>query len=347
MKQLLASTAVLSILLAAGCATSAAPQSAEEVSETTAATPELAALFSYLKKQSTTGFVVVRDGETIISENWPGPNTPNFRIFQYGPAPDGSLYEDVASQQKSFIAVLIGIAVDKGLIDVSLPVNHYLGSGWSEASAAEEAAITVLNILEMNSGLGDDFYFEAAPGTEFFYNTPVYAVSKAILTAASGLPLEDLTRDWLTVPAGMSDTAWRQRPAALANVGNPTGLVTTPADTARFGQMILQGGVSVTGGRVISEESLSAMFEPSGPNPAYGRLWWLNGSDYTISALGRKNGPLISEAPDDLVAALGFLDRRLYIVPSLNLVVARTGADAPDKNFDNELWKRLKPALEN
>ena len=89
------------------------------------------------------------------------------------------------------------------------------------------------------------------------------------------------------------------------------------------------------------------MFEPSDANPAYGRLWWLNGSEYTMSARGRKNGPLISEAPDDLVAALGFLDRRLYIAPSLDLVVARTGADAPDSDFDEELWKLLKPVLSN
>ena len=44
--------------------------------------------------------------------------------------------------------------------------------------------------------------------------------------------------DWLTAPAGMKDTAWRKRPAAFADVGNPTGLVTTPRDTDRFGQIM-------------------------------------------------------------------------------------------------------------
>ena len=266
-------------------------------------------------------------------------------MFSYGQATDGSLYEDVASQQKSFIAVLVGIAIDKGLIDVEQPVSSYLKAGWSEASVEQEAAIKVVHILEMNSGLGDDFYYEAEAGTKFLYNTPVYAILKDILTAVSGLSLEDLTRVWLTEPAGMTDTEWRQRPAALANIGNPTGLVTTPADTAKFGTMILQNGISASGTRVISEESLADLFEPSTPNPAYGRLWWLNGSAYIISPQGRKDGQLIAEAPADLVAAFGFLDRRLYVVPSLNVVIARTGADAPDKNFDNELWKRLNPVF--
>ena len=346
MKNVWALTAVLAACLSTGCATSSGETAPAVSNEGLAVSPEEAALFAYLQEQNTTGFIVVRDGDTLIEQNWPAPNTASFRLFQYGPAPDGSLYEDVASQQKSFIAVLVGIAVDKGLIDVEQSVSHYLGAGWSEADAVEEAAIKVIHVLQMNSGLGEDFYYEDVPGTTFLYNTPVYAVSKDILTAASGLSLEQLTTDWLTVPAGMADTAWRQRPAALANVGNPTGLVTTPTDTARFGQMILNGGISVTGARVISEESLNKMFERSAPNPAYGRLWWLNGSDFTLSALGRREGPLIVEAPEDLVAALGFLDRRLYVVPSLNLVVARTGADAPDKDFDNQVWRLLKPVLD-
>jgi hypothetical protein len=36
----------------------------------------------------------------------------------------------------------------------------------------------------------------------------------------------------------------------------------------------------------------------------------------------------------DLVAALGALDRKLYVVPSRKLVVVRMGAAAPDKDFD-------------
>ena len=38
----------------------------------------------------------------------------------------------------------------------------------------------------MSSGLGEDFTVKAAPGSVFFYNTPVYAVMKRVLAVAAG-----------------------------------------------------------------------------------------------------------------------------------------------------------------
>jgi hypothetical protein len=97
---------------------------------------------------------------------------------------------------------------------------------------------------------------------------------------------------------------------------------------------------------VVSEAALAAMFVRSPANPAYGRLWWLNGGGFSIRPLAeRKEGQLIPAAPADLVAALGALDRKLYVVPSRKLVVVRLGEAAPDKDFDQQLWLRLTPAL--
>lgn len=300
-------------------------------------------LLDYLRAQNTTGFLVVQDEKVLVEQHWPAPeNDRQFSLFVYGTNPQGALLEDVASQQKSFVSVLIAIAIDKGLIDVEKPVSAYLGAGWSKATSEQETKIRVIDVLTMSSGLNDKFGYEAPAGTVFYYNTPVYAVTKHILSAAANQSLETITRDWLTAPLGMNETAWRQRPAALASVGNDTGLVTTPHDTALFGLMILHGGLAKDGKRVVSETNLKAMFTPSATNPAYGRLWWLNGSAYTVRALaGRKEGPLIAAAPADTIAALGAFDRRLYIVPSRKLVVVRTGAAAADKDFDQQFWMRL------
>lgn len=304
---------------------------------------EMTHLLDYVRNQNTTGFLVIQDGKVLIEKNWPPPDSDRqFANFVYGKTRQGALLEDVASQQKSFIAVLVAIAADKGLIDVEKPVASYLGAGWSKATPEQETKIRVIDVLTMSSGLDDKFGYQAPAGTVFYYNTPVYAVTKRILTAAANQSLDTITHDWLTAPAGMNDTAWRKRSAALASVGNDTGLVTTPRDTALFGIMILHGGVANDGKRVVSEANLKAMFTPSATNPAYGRLWWLNGSDYTVRLLvGRQQGPLIPAAPADTVAAFGFLDRRLYVVPSRKLVVVRTGAAAADKEFDQELWIRL------
>lgn len=309
---------------------------------------EMTELLSYVRDHGGTGFVVIEDGEVLIDEAWPAPeNDRLFANFVYGHTDEGALLEDVASQQKSFIAVLVAIAVDRGLIDVEQPVSTYLGAGWSRASAEQEAAIRVVDILTMSSGLNEQFGYEAPAGTAFFYNTPVYAVTKRILAAASGQSLETITHDWLTGPTGMVDTEWRRRPAALASVGNDTGLVTTPRDVARFGQMVLDGGLGENGVRVVSEAQLQALFERSETNPAYGRLWWLNGGDWSSRAQGgRRDGPLIPAAPSDLVGAFGAFERRLYVAPSRRLIVVRTGAATNDTGFDQELWTRLMAVLD-
>ncbi|HWE99165.1 MAG TPA: serine hydrolase domain-containing protein [Caulobacteraceae bacterium] len=311
------------------------------------ADPRFDAVRAYARSQHTTGFLVISDGRTLVEDNWPAPQgDPRFRLFVYGATPEGALLEDVASQQKSFVSVLAAAAVDRGLLEVARPVSDYLGAGWSKASPAQEAQISVLHVLTMSSGLTTGFAHAAPPGSVFLYNTPVYAITKQVLAAAAKRSLEAITQDWLTGPAQMRQTSWRQRPAVFAAVGNPTGLVTSPRDIARLGMIVLGGGVAQGGARIVSEASLAAMFVRSPANPAYGRLWWLNGGAFCIRPPARRTeGPLIPAAPPDLVAALGLLDRKLYVVPSRRLIVVRTGAGAPDKDFDQQLWARLMPAL--
>jgi hypothetical protein len=61
-------------------------------------------------------------------------------------------------------------------------------------------------------------------------------------------------------------------------------------------------------------------------------------------------GPLVPDAPSDLVAGLGQDDQKLYVCRSLDLVVTRIGDNAGPTStdalsgFDNELWRRLVAA---
>jgi CubicO group peptidase (beta-lactamase class C family) len=310
--------------------------------------PQMQAVLDYVQGQKTTGFLVVRDRKVLVERNWPTPAdaAPAFRALAYETTRDGALLEDVASQQKSFVSMLVAAAVDRGLVDVERPVSDYIGAGWSKATPEQERAIRLIHLLTMSSGLSETFDYRAPAGTVFFYNTPAYAVTKRILAAAAKQPLESLTHDWLTAPAGMSNTAWRKRPVAMADVGNPTGLVTCPRDVATFGQIVQDGGKARDGRRLLSEASFRAMFARSPTNPAYGRLWWLNGSAETFRPGGRRTpGQLIPAAPADLVAALGALDRKLYVVPSRKLIVVRMGQAAPDRDFDQQLWLRLAQAV--
>ena len=97
-------------------------------------------------------------------------------------------------------------------------------------------------------------------------------------------------------------------------------------------------------------EYLRDMLHPSQSlNPAYGYLWWLNGQAFALAANAqarRRNGPLVPAAPADLVAIQGALDRKLYSVPSLGLIITRLGdSGAVDGvSFNAAFWQSLMKA---
>lgn len=305
----------------------------------------------FVRSQKTTGFLIIDHGQTIAEHYWPLPDDEASRSFRasfvHAEMNGGVLREDVASQQKSLTALLLGIGVDKGLIDTERSVTSYIGPGWSKATAGQEDQIRVRNLMEMNSGLSEKLTFEAQAGSLFFYNTPAYAVLKRVLERSTGQTLSDLTLDWLTRPAGMNDTSWERRPAVFGDIGNPTGLVTTPRDIALMGQLVLNHGRGPNGRPIISEAQLDALLTSSATNPAYGRLWWLNNGAYAIDSgpgSPRREGRFIPSAPADTVSALGANGRKLYVTPSMQLIVVRTGQAPIDGGFNDNLWKLLMKA---
>jgi CubicO group peptidase (beta-lactamase class C family) len=170
------------------------------------------------------------------------------------------------------------------------------------------------------------------------------------IAAVSKMTPNELTKAWLTDRVGMKDSRWIERRLAKASIPekNRLGFATTARDLARFGLLVL--GRGQWGNEVVHSDHkyLSAALSPSQQmNPAYGYLWWLNGQTATLSGQRRVRGPLNSEAPTDLVAALGALGRKCYVVPSLGVVVTRLG-DNPEvvdqTKFDVEFWSLLMKA---
>ena len=166
---------------------------------------------------------------------------------------------------------------------------------------------------------------------------------------------EQLTREWLTAPLGMQQSGWRERawwtPASSANT---VGFATSARDLARLGILVQTGGVwegeTLVQNRGLLEESFRSSQDM---NPSYGLLWWVNGQDSweDYDHRGSVPGSFIATAPADLVAARGNGDRRLYVVPSLDLVVVRLGAPTLDAEgvqdlnvFDREFWRLLSVA---
>jgi hypothetical protein len=83
-------------------------------------------------------------------------------------------------------------------------------------------------------------------------------------------------------------------------------------------------------------------------NLSYGYLWWLNGkSSFMVPTLQNVfPGPLFTDAPADMYAALGKDGQTINVVPSQNLVLIRMG-EAPGTSSDvsitynNNIWKKM------
>jgi CubicO group peptidase (beta-lactamase class C family) len=303
-------------------------------------------------KRNSSGVVILHRGRIMAERYWdPSEKGGKAKGQDYsrvvvGKDKAGHVIEDVASIQKSISAMLVGIAQHKGLLKLEDPVDKHLGKGWSKASAEQEKEITVRHLITMTSGLADDLTFEAAAGARWRYNTAAYSHTVKVLAAAAKKTPNELTKEWLTGRVGMQDSSWVNRGAAGGQDRiNALGFGTTARDLARFGLLVLAEGQWKGETVIADKEYLRTALKPSQKlNPSYGYLWWLNGQSEVARGAGQKvKGPLISSAPADLVAALGAVDRKLFVVPSLELVVTRLGAST-GQGFDVEFWKALGEA---
>jgi hypothetical protein len=59
-----------------------------------------------------------------------------------------------------------------------------------------------------------------------------------------------------------------------------------------------------------------------------------------------KINPIIQARAFLIASALGAMDRKIYIVRSRKLIVIRTGQQAPDRDFDQQVWLRLMKAIQ-
>jgi CubicO group peptidase (beta-lactamase class C family) len=305
----------------------------------------LSGALAFAGENRSTAVVLLHRGRILAEQYWKVEGAP-----RAGSDSQGRPLEDVASVQKSVVAVLLGIAEERKLVDLDAPVSKYLGRGWSKASEREEEAITIRHLMSMTSGLDETLALQQPPGRRWFYNTPAYSRLIAVLARASQKEPDAYTEEWLTRTIGMTDTRWIAR---AAGGPNPYGLATSARDLARFGLLVLADG-HWRGTRVVPARHLREAHRPSQAlNPSYGLLWWVNSSDgwEDWTQRGRQGGRFIPTAPADLVSARGAGDRRVYVVPSLDLVVTRLGAptrgtgDSADTQFfDREFWRRLSEA---
>jgi CubicO group peptidase (beta-lactamase class C family) len=209
------------------------------------------------------GLAVARDGELLAQRYYNGS----------GPY----VVHDVRSVTKSVVSILIGIAIDRGLIEsVDQTLADYLG-GVVDSLDAAKGSITIRNLLTMSAGhrwqglgsvheWGDwmnapdqiTYVLEKplvdAPGTRFNYSDGSAHLLSVILTEATGMRAVDFAAEHLFEPLGIGPRFWLtdNRGYSLG----AAGIRLTPLDMLAIGALYLDGGVA-RGQRVVSEEWVS------------------------------------------------------------------------------------------
>ncbi|MDO7173797.1 serine hydrolase domain-containing protein [Mariniflexile sp. AS56] len=296
-------------------------------------------LLSFLEDTNTKSFIILYNGR-IVSEN-------------YFNGHDKSASWYWASAGKTLTTVVSGIAQHQGLININNKVSDYLGTGWTSAPLQKENLITCKSLLAMNSGLddtlGDDvspenLQYTADAGSRWAYHN-VYVKMQDVVAAASNQTWNTYFNTQLRNKIGMTGQWF--------NVGGLSVYGSNTRSMARFGLMMYANG-TWENTQIVPESFLNEATNTSQTiNEAYGYLWWLNGkSSYHLPQSQLEfSGSLIPNAPDDMYAALGKNDQKIYVVPSKKLVVIRMGEQAEDSNFalsnfDNDLWEKLNALMD-
>lgn len=295
-------------------------------------------LKSFLSTSNTQAFIILVHGKIVVEEYFNGAT--NATIIPW------------FSASKTLTAITTGLAQQDGFLNIDDRSSDYLGIGWTNMPLEKESRITLKHQLIMSSGgdytFGDTnctdpqcLNYLADAGTSWYYYNAFYTMIQPALDSAIPGGFSSYFTTQLKNVIGMTGF-WYQTPNYNKYyVGNARSM-------ARFGLLNLNKG-NWDGNQLLNETFFNEMINTSqNLNKSYGYLYWLNGKEsYRVpGSTDLFAGKLIPNAPDDLFAGLGANDKKMYIIPSLNMVVIRLGGDAGSSllgpsSYDNALWGKI------
>lgn len=341
---------------------------------------------AFVKGGAVTELPVAADNERSIAadalaeaENWAkARQTVALIVWQggkiqheyYGPGFSAQSRTSPASMHKSVMAILLGQAIAEGKIaSVDVPASTYI-TEWKDEVRSK---ITVRDLLQMASGLdrypfslnpfsgnmqllyGSDalspiVYLAARkmPGAEFEYNNANSQALGFIIERAAGEPYEDYLSRALWSKLGTGDAAlWLDREDGMPRTY--CCIFTTARDWVKVGLLLLNEG-AVDGQQIVPAAWIREMTTPSPKNPNYGYQLWLGTTHEPQRSYGKRIPVTVPTAEpfaaSDMVYFDGAGGQRVYVVPSADLVIVRTGgpnaADWDDSFLPNTILRGLK-----
>jgi CubicO group peptidase (beta-lactamase class C family) len=335
--------ALLAVCAGLGCAQSidSAPISPAEAGLDAA---KLESFRSTLAAHRTSGLIVIRRGR--IALEW------------YAPEWNAGRPHGTASMAKALVGGMsLAVAMSDGRISPDDLASKYIG-GWSADPL--KSKITIRQLATHTSGISDaeqdgiphdqlpgwkgDFWkrtpdpFSIAvrqapvlfePGTQNAYSNPgMAALSYAITASLHGADIRTTLKQRVLDPLGVPERQWSigygraYEVDGLQLYANWGGATFTPRAAARIGQlMMLQG--QWNGRELIRRDVVKKVLTDQGmprpgrsatdPAPASGLAWYTN-----------QDG-IWPAAPHDTFAGAGAQHQVIVVVPSLDLIVVRSG----------------------
>jgi len=246
----------------------------------------------------------------------------------------------IQSQTKSIVALLMGIAIDKGFIkNEDELVSAYFPKYFSGDDSLK-SAVTIRDLLTMSAGFdweemipendprNDNMnmfrsgrWLEYAlsrsmvqrPFSGFRYNSGCPMIVAGIIEQATGMKMDEFAGKYLFEPLGIHTFRWLKDSTGFCHAGG--GLFLKPKDMLEIGVLVLNNGTR-DGRRIVSQEWIGratrSYFSTLFDGGAYGYFWWIR--DMTTGA-GRTTRVLSAE---------GAGGQNLYVFPEYNLIIAFT-----------------------
>lgn len=255
------------------------------------------------------------------------------------------------SMAKGVMQALIGIAVGDGTLSLS---DKQLMPQWRGGDPRAE--ITVGQLLHMGSGLQFNELYSAENASDvatmlfgpadmagFAAAMPLEHAPGTVSRYSSGSSniLSHVLRDRLQGAAG--DTGYLHYPQErlFSQIGMDSAVFepdaagvfvassyvyATPRDYARFGQLYLQDGLW-QGQRILPAGWVDYTRQPAlGSDPRYGSHWFLNQDQSALPGL-----------PSDVTYLFGNEGQFIFVIPSKNAVIVRTGLMHGSARFEQDI----------